>query len=655
MVPHLHPQAMSVAVRDIGPKWKESNFLQNQGPDTIMTMSLEEVLVSLDWKKSSVKDLASVCQKCRNQKSLVHAKSIYMHVRSNGLSEDLGNYIVPMFVECGSLCDAQHAFDKLIHKNEFSWCSLLKGYFDQGDLHQVLHLFEQMQDSGVRQSRHSLLTPLKACSKLKSIEKGRYVHDVIFKEGLEEDRIIGNTIIDMYVKCGLSLDAVEVFNKLHDRDVVSWNALIRGYIEQGLTKDALESLEKMKTEGMMADNVTLLCMMRIFSSKEYVENGRDVHNMVVKQGLERERFIGNALVDMYIKCGLPSEARRTLDKLPSRDVISWTALIAGYVDNGFSEEALICFEEMKKEGISPNSATFLCSLKACSSIGDIERGRAIQSDIPVEIFRRDTSLGNSLIDMYAKCGALHEAQQVFQQLPIRNIISWNALLAGYTEHGFGLEALSCFERMQDQGISPNSVTYLFVLKACGSKLGAVEKAWENHKATVLRGFELDCHVGSTLVDMYIKYGFFKEAHHVFNNLPMRNNVAWNALIKGYGLHHEGKVAIQLFEEMCAQGMKPDAITFTCLLTTCSRGSMISMGQEMFKIMKDEYGIVPTEDHVFCIVDLLARSGALHEAGKYLDSTHCPSEDLWTTLLSACGTYQEGMLGSKCFDHLDRRQ
>ena len=164
-----------------------------------------------------------------------------------------------------------------------------------------------------------------------------------------------------------------------------------------------------------------------------------------------------------------------------------------------------------------------------------------------------------------------------------------------------------------------------------------------------KGFEREILVSNTLVDTYGKCGSIKEAQNIFNALSARDIASWNAMIKGFGINHDGYMAVQCFKCMLKSGLKPDATTFTCLLTACSRASLLFEGQDLFQMMSKDFDVVSTIDHFVCMVDLLARSGCLYEAEKLIETLpYCPSNNSWITLLSASKTYDEPELGSRCF-------
>ena len=179
----------------------------------------------------------------------------------------------------------------------------------------------------------------------------------------------------------------------------------------------------MRLEGVSPDPVTFLCILKTLEGRESMDKGREMHAEVVKRGFERTFFVANNIVHLYLKFGLPDEAREVLDKMPERNVVSWTALIRGYVEENLMVQALCCFEAMYYEGISPDDITFACILKACGNIGDAGKGQEIHEEITSRgLLEKDIAIGTSLVDMYAKCGALVHAQKLFDDLTLRDVV-----------------------------------------------------------------------------------------------------------------------------------------------------------------------------------------------------------------------------------------
>jgi pentatricopeptide repeat protein len=262
--------------------------------------------------------------------------------------------------------------------------------------------------------------------------------------------------------------AREMLEELPVRDVVSWNALIAGYAQQGRDSEVLNCFELMQSHGLSPDAITFICILKACGSTRAVDKGEQIHREIVNRGLlESDIVLANALMDMYARCGHLTKAHRLLEELPIQDVITWNALITGYVQEGRNHEALNCFESMQSKGLHPSAATFVCCLKACGGLGATEKGEQIHEAVSNRgMLKDDLVLGNSLVDMYAKCGELEKAQGMLEELPFRNVISWNALIAGYAQCGQGRKGLDCFERMRNDGILPDDVSFLYVVRAC---------------------------------------------------------------------------------------------------------------------------------------------------------------------------------------------
>ena len=190
---------------------------------------------------------------------------------------------------------------------------------------------------------------------------------------------------------------------------------------------ALDYYEEMQVEGSVPDSFTFVWSLKACGNLGEVDKGQEIHAEVVRKGLLVEYIIGSTLVDMYAKCALFSIAEQVFDELPgARDIVSWTAVIAGYSEHGYSEKALKCFEQMKLEGISQDSIIFLYGLKASGSIGDVIKGRKIHAGI--EPFQGNLFLQSSLVDMYVKCGFLEEAKELFDNLPVRDAVLWTTII-----------------------------------------------------------------------------------------------------------------------------------------------------------------------------------------------------------------------------------
>ncbi|MCO5551484.1 hypothetical protein L7F22_004988 [Adiantum nelumboides] len=536
-----------------------------------------------------------------------------------------------------------------------------------------------------------LISAIQQCRKSKSLEGARCLYKTTCSHGLDSEGYVGNFVVQMLAECGCVVSAEQVLRRLGIQNEHSWTSLILGCIDNGQAHLVFNLYKRMKQINVFPSAYTYMALLKACNQLQDVERGKEVHAEIMQNAGERDIYVDNSLIDMYAKCGFLPKAREVFDQLHVRDVVSWTALIGGYAEHGLGELALECFQSMKEEEIFPNDLTLVCVLKACGSIGALEEGREIGREVMRKGLQVNTALSNTLIDMYAKCGALSEAQEVFDKLSGRNLVSWNVLIAGYAEHGPIYEALKCFEKMkaeginpdgmtwtsliagfsehgpphealdlyelmQQEGIHPDAVAYASVLKAC-SNVRAIDKGQELHKEIIMKNFDSDLFVSNNLIEMYMQSGTLEEVQNVFNNLENRDTCVWNSLIKACAVNQEGMLAVHYFEDMREQGFRPDIVTFTCLLTACSHAQMVDEGKKYFMLMRDLYGIVPTVDHYTTIVDLLARVGRMVEAEKFLLEV-VPSclhdEGMWAALLTACKAYGELEGGERCYKSVSKK-
>ncbi|CAM6033659.1 unnamed protein product [Sphagnum compactum] len=349
----------------------------------------------------------------------------------------------------------------------------------------------------------------------------------------------------------------------------------------------------------------------------------------------------NSLIDMYGKCGSMEDARRVFSEMPSRNVVSWTTIIFGYVKSRQGHKALELFQQMQQE---------------------------------------DVSIGSSLVDMYTKCGSMEDAWGVFNKMPSRDVVSWTAMIFGHVKYGQGLKALELFRQMQQEvswnvmmlghvkcgqgqkalglfrqmqqeGVLPNAVTFMVVLNACASVV-ALEEGRCVHEQIIQSSCESGVFVGNSLIDMYAKCGSMEDAWRVFNTMPSRDVVSWNAMLGGFALHGHGEEALAHFERMCEEGIEVDNVTFVCLLSACSHAGLLCEGLRSFGSMSTVHKISAKLEHYTCMVDLLGRAGHLHEAEDMIKMMPCkPDVAVWMALLGACRIHGNVEMGERIAKHI----
>jgi pentatricopeptide repeat protein len=585
-------------------------------------------------------------------------KGIKLHARilEKGLLEKnphVANTLMSMYSKCGFPEKALEVMESLPFRDVISWSVIIGGFIHQGQCDEAMDCYQCMLCEGIDPDAITFTCILKACATKGYIHIGEHIHrEILIRDLLTKDIVLGTSLVDMYAKCGAIAKAQEMLENIHFRNVVSWSALIAGYVQQGQGHEALECLKKMQSENIAPNAVTFICILKACGITKNVEKGKEIHDEIVHKGfLERNTALGNALVDMYVKCGLLAKAHTTLEEIHIRDVVSWSTLIAGYAENAQDSLALNCLQRLQSEGLSPNVVTFVCLLKACGNIGSINKGKQIHSEIVSRgLLVKDIVLGNAIVDMYAKCGMLSKAQEVLEELQARDVVSWNALIAGYIQQGQSHKALNCFERMLMENLSPNIITFTCILKACGS-IGAIEKGKQIHDEISRKGFlERDLILGNALVDMYAKCGMLSKAQKILEDLHVRDIFSWNTLISGYSVHRECQQALDCFQRMQDDGIHPNAVTFLSVLSACSHSGLLDESQTLFGNMTEKYGITPDFEHYSCMMMAYAYGGDFDKAISVIQMM--PSSDsleAWLIILGACRKWGNVKLGILAFD------
>ncbi|KAH7434013.1 hypothetical protein KP509_07G096900 [Ceratopteris richardii] len=589
---------------------------------------------------------------CRTHKLLAPAKRLHLHMCKNGLEDHsvLRNFLVTIYVDNGCIDEAQQLVYQLDTPEVHCWNTLIQGYLDSGDLKRAFRLYKAMERNFIPSRRYILMALLKAFSSQKCIEECQDLHAKIVERGFESDLFFSNTLINMYFKCGSIIDAQEVFEECPCKDIVLFSTLVVGYSEQGYFEDVLRCWDQLVAEPLDPDVLTLVHCIKACASLRDLDKGREIHTAAVKQMLEKEELVTNSLISMYAKCHALSDSQEVFDELPVRDVVSWSTLIAGYANNGFGEKSLELFDQMKLSGMLPNDVTFLAVLKACIITGAIEKGINIHSEITIEEYEDCFLVSSALVDMYSKFGLMHEARFLFDKLPFRNVVTWTSLMEAYAEHGLYGKALRCFQQMQSDGVLPNRVTYLCVLKACCNPM-LIVRGRELHSEIILRGFEGDSMIAGALVDMYAKCGSSTEAHFLFNKLPDQTVISWTALIAGYIKHEQNEEAFDLFEQMRSRGILPEEATYLYILKACGNRTDLELGQiihmELVCRGIDRNGRVGA-----AIVYLYSKNSSLAEAQYVFDSLPSKDSASWQVLMRG---FAEQRLCNATFNLLQRME
>lgn len=350
------------------------------------------------------------------------------------------------------------------------------------------------------------------------------------------------------------------------------------------------------------------------------------------------------LITMYSDLGSIDCAHQVFEKLRERTGYVWNALFRALTLAGKGEEVLKLYKKMNhaRKRVPSDRFTYTYVLKACvateMSVLLLHKGKEIHANMMRNGYETHVHIMTTLLDMYARFGCVRYANIVFHEMPVKNLVSWSAMIACYVKNGMALEALELFREMmlEDRDdLVPNSVTMIGVLQACGS-LAALEQGKLIHGYILRRGLDSILPITSALTTMYARCGKLELARHLFNQMDKRDVVSWNSMISGYGIHGLAKEAICTFDEMISEGISPSPVSYVSVLAACSHTGLVEKGKSLFKSMVKVDKIKPMVEHYACMVDLLGRANQLDEAYKVIENMRTePGKEVWGSLLGAC--------------------
>ncbi|KAL5852823.1 hypothetical protein ACOSQ3_007941 [Xanthoceras sorbifolium] len=470
-----------------------------------------------------------------------------------------------------------------------------------------------------------------------------------------------------------------LFDKVPQPDLRAWTLIISAHTQRGFPKEAIKLYNTLKSRKISPDRLLLLSVAKACATAADIIKAKEVHDDAIRFRFHSDTLLGNGLIDMYSKCKYIDGSRRVFEGMRFKDVVSWTALCSSYVNCGLQEQALETFREMGSNGVRPNSVTVSSILPACSDLKFLNSGRQIHGYVIRNGMESNVFVSSALVNMYASCSSITQAELVFDNMSYRdvvswnviltacflnkefekglalfyrmrnecvklNIASWNAVIGGCTQNGRNELALQILGHMQDSGFKPNQITVASVIPAC-TNLESIKGGKEIHGYIYRNWLLEDLTATTALIFMYSKCGDLELSLRVFKLMPRKDTITWNTMIIAHSMHGNGEKALSLFHELLDSGVKPNSVTFTGVLSGCSHSCLVDEGLSIFKSMSRDYSVEPEAEHFSCMVDVLSRAGRLKEAYEFIQRMSIePTAGAWGALLGACRVYKNVELG-----------
>uniref|UniRef100_A0A7N1A460 Pentatricopeptide repeat-containing protein n=1 Tax=Kalanchoe fedtschenkoi TaxID=63787 RepID=A0A7N1A460_KALFE len=464
----------------------------------------------------------------KNDHTVAHCERVHAQMVVSGLSGDtyLANLMIKLVgkLEDAGVAYARKVFDKMPERNLVSWATMISVYNGRGLSENAVLVFLEC----LRRSEES-------------------VNEFILA-GFDQDVYVGTSLTDFYSKQGDIDRARLIFDGLEVKSTVSWTTIISGYVKCGKGHEALELFHRLGETEVLPDMYVVWSVLSACSTLKFLAGGEQVHCYGIRRGLDSDPSVTNVLIDVYTKCGRVEKARGLFDQMDGKNLVSWTTMISGYMQNSFDEEAMKLFADMVTQSWKPDAFAFTSVLNSCGSVEALEQGRQVHACSLKANLDGDEFVTNELIDMYSKCDSIADARRAFDTIHSHDIVSYGAMIEGYSRLERLVEALDLFHGMRLRGFSPSNLIFVSLLGVSAS-LCTLDLSQQIHGLILKVGISLDLLTGTSVVDLYSKCACLREARLIFEGMNERDTIVWNAMLFGYTQQLEDEEALILFREL----------------------------------------------------------------------------------------------------------
>ncbi|XP_024995444.1 putative pentatricopeptide repeat-containing protein At5g37570 [Cynara cardunculus var. scolymus] len=460
----------------------------------------------------------------------VHAQLIVSGLFQHSLAA--GRVVKKLCSSPSTVFHALNVFHSVDEPDSFLCNTVMRGLVNSNEPLKALEFYRrEMVGNFVPANHYTFPLLVKVCAELGLVREGEKAHTRVLKEGFELDLYVRNALIHMYAICGKIRDAQMVFDLSPDSDMVTWNSMIDGYVKNGMVGLAHWLFDEMPERDVFSWN-------SMIAGYVWIGDMRAAQELFDRMPC-RDIVSWNCLIDGYARIGDIVFARKFFDWMPLRNVVSWNTLLALYVRSKNYDECLGLFDDMlEDQGLKANEATIMSVLTACGHLGRLDRGEWVHSYIKNnKNIVIDVLLSTALLTMYAKCGAMDLAKQVFDEMPEKTVVSWNSMIMGYGMHGHGEKALEMFLELEKSDLVPNDATFVCVLSACTHAGMVLEGWWYFDLMHRVYMIEPKVEHYGCMVDLLSRAGLMKDSEDMIKNMSLASGPAlWGALLSACRTH-----------------------------------------------------------------------------------------------------------------------
>lgn len=557
-------------------------YVQNGGSDKGLAFLRKMHRIGGDGERPNFRTFEGGFQACGDLSVILEGRCLHSLAVKTGIicSEAVKSSLLCMYSKCGSPEEAYFSFCEIMNKDLFSWTSIIGIYARFGSMDKCLSLFWEMQVGETHPDEIVISCLLTGFGNLMRVCEGKTFHGSIMRRNYVFSNMVHNALLFMYCKLGLLSLAEKLFDSIQDLTKESYSAMISGHNKIRYGAKCIELFRQMQLSGIEADSSSLVSVISSCCQLGLTHLGRSVHCYILKSNRDESVSVANSLIDMYGKNGGLLIAWRVFLGT-QRDIITWNSLMSSYMHIGHFFEAIDLFDKMVAEGLTPNSATLVMVLSACSHLSSLEKGKKVHRYIKETGQELNLPLATAIIDMYAKCGQLEKSRELFNSMKERDVISWNVMISGYGMHGHVGAAIELFQEMQNSNAQPNELTFLAILSACNHS-GLVEEGRQLFHKIQDFSLKLNLKHYACMVDLLGKSGYLQEAETLVLSMPISpDSVVWGSLLSACSIHNE----IERGERVARHAIESDPKNDSYYVMLCNMYSSVGRWEEAENVRK----------------------------------------------------------------------
>lgn len=595
--------------------------------------------MQLDGFKPNSGTFISIVPICSSSGSLDVGESLHGFALKCGALNDeaLLPTLISMYAGFHNLSSARLLFDMQHTKDFVAWNAMLSAYAQNRKSEKALEVLKMMHHEGIRPNLITFVSVLPSCHNLFSIHLSESIHAIVIRLGFADQVSLIAALVSMYAKLGELNSAEYLFHGSPEKNILLLNSMISGYLINKEWSAALYTFHYIHLEGIAPDAVSLVSIVSACKSTKNALLGKSVHAYSTRNGFDSNLNVANALLALYSDCDQISASLKLFQTIKFRNVISWNTIVSGFANIRDAKTSLALFCSMQQEGVRFDLVTLVGLLSGLTHFEDLVNGKSVHSLSIKSGCDSDTSLTNALISMYANCGDIGSSQVLFEDAPIKSIVSYNALMTGYRRNNSFEEVMVLYQQMVMDGQTPNAVTLLNILPICESQV----QGKSIHGYAVRNFFTSESTLLTSCINMYARFDNISYCRLLFKMVDETNIVGWNTIISAFAQSNHSEEALTYFRKMLEIELKPDTYTMLALFSACSQLKSMDMAQCLmgFTVRK---GLMDSNTSVAnSLIDMVARCGSISLAKEIFEGVKEKDSITWSVMINAFGMHGNG--------------